>query len=205
MSKFEKFTGYILAGGRSSRMGTDKAFLNIGEKTLLENALDIVKPFCAETKIVLNRSQKDRLDKIPSETPALFDIHEERGALGGVHAALSDCETEFALILAVDLPFAAKEAIERICRIALEKKEFSVFVPLQRDGRRQPLCAVYRVAESRKKAGEILLETRSASMRDLLDSLNTFQIDHSVFSEDQFLNVNTQDEYEKLRRMTGAD
>ncbi len=81
------FTGYILAGGKSSRMGRDKAFLKIGEKTFLENAVEILKPNCDQVKIVLNKSQNHFIEKLPDGISHIFDIHENRGALGGIHAA----------------------------------------------------------------------------------------------------------------------
>ena len=101
----EDFTGYILAGGKSSRMGRDKAFLKIGDKTFLENAVEILKPNCEQVKIVLNKSQNHFIEKLPDDISHIFDIYENRGAVGGIHAALQDCQTEFAVILAVDLPF----------------------------------------------------------------------------------------------------
>ena len=139
------FTGYIFAGGKSSRMGADKAFLKIGEKTFLENAVEILKSNCDQVKIVLNKSQTHFIEKLPDGISYIFDIHENRGALGGIHAAFQDCETEFAVILAVDLPFVTSEAIEKLCEIILREKDFSAIVPRQTDGRFQPLCAVYRV------------------------------------------------------------
>ena len=115
----KRFTGYILAGGKSSRMGRDKAFLKIGEKTFLENAVEILTPVCKQVKIVLNKSQTHFIEKLPEGISHIFDIHENRGAVGGIHAAFQDCKTEFAVILAVDLPFVTSEAIEKLCEIIL--------------------------------------------------------------------------------------
>lgn len=203
MSKFNEFTGYVIAGGKSSRMGTDKAFLQFGNKTFLEHAVDILRPACTKIKLILNRSQTVDLEKLPKEVSYLFDIYEERGALGGVHAALADCDTEFAVCLAVDLPFVSSEAIKTLCRTGLAENSYSAFVPRQKDGRRQPVCAVYRAADCLPKAEKILSESRSASMRDLLGVLETFEVEDLSDNEDMFLNVNSRKDLELLRQKKG--
>ncbi len=197
-----KFSGYVLAGGKSSRMGRDKAFLKIGGKTFLENAVEILAPVCEQTKIVLNKSQKHFLEKIPEGVSHIFDIHENRGALGGIHAAFRNCETEYAVILAVDLPFATSEAIGKLCEIISVKKDFSAVVPCQTDGKLQPLCAVYRVKDCLPNAEEILSKPESASVRDFLETVRVKIIEAEDLAEnrDLFLNINNQTEYENIRQ-----
>ena len=63
MPNRQNFTGYILAGGKSSRMKRDKAFLEIGGKTFLENAFSALAPNCKRVKIVLNPAQKHFIEK----------------------------------------------------------------------------------------------------------------------------------------------
>lgn len=194
------FSGYVLAGGKSSRMGADKAFLKIGEKTFLENAVGILKPNCKQVKIVLNKSQKHFTEKLPAGISYIFDIHENRGALGGIHAAFQDCETEYAVILAVDLPFVTSEAIEKLCEIIFDEKDFSAIVPRQTNGKLQPLAAVYRVKDCLPKAEEMLSKTESASVRDFLETVNAKIIEAEVLDKNQdlFLNINNRNEYEKI-------
>ena len=193
------FTGFVLAGGKSSRMGKDKAWLEINGKTFLENAVDVLRPACSSIKIVLNQSQHHFIEKIPDDIPHIFDIYENRGALGGIHAALTDCETELAIILAVDLPFVSRQAIEKLGEVALDSKDFSVIVPRQIDGRLQPLCAIYRVQDCLPKLEELLDGNDSASVRDFLKSIIVRIIKQSCLSDDRnlFLNVNNQSEFSR--------
>ncbi|MEO8071960.1 MAG: molybdenum cofactor guanylyltransferase [Acidobacteriota bacterium] len=184
------FTGYILAGGKSSRMGRDKAFLKIVERTFIENAVEILKANCEQVKIVLNKSQKHFIEKLPAEIPHIFDIYENRGAPGGIHAALKDCETEFAIILAVDLPRVNGEAIEKLCSIAVDSTDFSAIVPRQPDGRLQPLCAVYRAEDCLPKLEEILLKNNSASARDFLEIVKINIIESADLSDYYYLFAN---------------
>ncbi|HEV8160118.1 MAG TPA: molybdenum cofactor guanylyltransferase, partial [Pyrinomonadaceae bacterium] len=188
--------------GKSSRMKRDKAFLQIGEKTFVENAARILAPVCRQIKIVLNKSQTHFTRKLPENTQYIFDIYENRGALGGIHAALSDCQSGWAIILAVDLQLVTDEAIENLARIAFESKDFAAVVPIQMDGRPQPLCAVYRVEDCLPKLGNLLKEPTSASVRDFLKLVPTRFIGQDELAtngrEDLFFNVNRPSDFQNL-------
>lgn len=190
-----EFTGFILAGGKSSRMGIEKQTLEIGGKTFLARAADALEPVCQTVKIVLNRSQA-----MESELPVVRDIYEQRGALGGIHAALQNCDTKFAVILAVDLPRVTTGAIESLVRLALASNKFTAVVPRQTDGRPQPLCAVYRVKYCLPPLEKILGENDSASVRDFLDAISPKYIDASRLStdEDLLFNVNYPEDFLSL-------
>lgn len=193
-----KFTGYILAGGKSSRMGRDKAFLEIGGKTFIENAFEVLKPNCEKVTTVLNSDQKHFIEKLPRETACIFDIYENRGALGGIHAALKDCETEFAIILACDMPFVTGKLIENLTKIALSEN-FAAIVPRQTDERPQPLCAVYRAKECVFATEKLLTKDLSVSVRDFLELIESKIVEGGNFSEnrDLFTNVNSPTDFEK--------
>lgn len=196
----DNFTGYILAGGKSSRMGRDKAFLEIGDKTFVENAFDALKPNCSQVKIVLNESQTHFIEKLPENTKYIFDRFENRGAPGGIHDSLKDCETEFAIILAVDLPFVNESAIKKLCEITFGSDEFSAIVPLQNDGGLQPLCAVYRVKKCLLTLEKLLEENDSVSVKNFLDFLFPKYTEANCFRKDENLlfNVNYPVDFEKI-------
>ena len=77
-------TGFILAGGKSTRMGTDKAFIEFEGHTLLERALSLARSVTPDVRIVGAR------EKFAPFAPVVEDIFRERGPLGGIHAALRD-------------------------------------------------------------------------------------------------------------------
>lgn len=189
----ELFTGYVLAGGKSSRMGRDKAFLEIGGKDFVKNAVDILKPNCEQVKIVLNPNQKHFIEKLPKNISYIFDCFENRGAPGGMHAALNDCQTKFAVILAVDLPFVTGAAIGKLCKTILEAGERSAVVPRQTDGKLQPLCAVYRAKICLPEIEKILLTSKSAPARDFLKKLSVVYIQENQLAvgADLFKNINS--------------
>lgn len=200
MSRSDLFQGFVLAGGKSSRMGTDKAFLKIGEKTFVENAIDALKPNCRKVSVVLNKTQTDYIDKLPAETPYIFDIFENRGALGGIHSALTACETEFAFILACDMPLVSSAMIGELCSRAVDSERFSALVARQNDNIIQPLFAVYQKEECLKSIESILSQQQSASVRYFLNSVNTELVDEVEFNSKTslFKNINTQYDLDSL-------
>src|SRR6266436_4670837 len=90
---------FVLAGGKSIRMGQDKAFLPWEGQTLLARALEATQAVASLTRIVGARAKFDAYANV------VEDIFVDRGPLGGIHAALSLTAREFNLVLAVDLPF----------------------------------------------------------------------------------------------------
>ena len=74
------FTGFVLAGGKSSRMGKDKAFLQIENETFLERAITTLSTVCENrVKIVLSQNQTNLIEKLPPNVSHIFDIFENRG------------------------------------------------------------------------------------------------------------------------------
>ena len=131
-------SAFVLAGGRSSRMGTDKAFLQLDGRTLLARALDRLHALTPEVRTVGPAA------KFAAYGPVVEDVYADRGPLAGIHAALSASATELNLILAVDLPFVSAALLRFIVE---EARACDAVVTVPRiAGGYQPLCAVYRRA-----------------------------------------------------------
>jgi molybdopterin-guanine dinucleotide biosynthesis protein A len=199
------FSGYVLAGGKSARMKTDKAFLQIKGETFLTRAVKTLSSVCKKSvKIVLNPAQTDFIEKLPNRVPHIFDSYENRGALGGIHAALRDCPSEWAIILAVDLPFVSSKAVKNLAKIVYLSQDFSAVVPVQTDGRLQPLCALYHAEDCLPKLENLLKETVSASVKDFLKLIPVRFVEQNelaaVERSNLFFNVNEPDEYKSAIR-----
>lgn len=197
------FEGFVLAGGKSSRMQTDKAFLKIGDETFVERAVKTLQIVCEDrVQIVLNKTQTDFIEKIPADVSTIFDVHENRGALGGIHAALTNCATKYAIILAVDLPNVSDEAIEKLAEITLSSNKFIAVVPRQTDERLQPLCAVYHARFCLPVLEDLMETNESASANDFLELIFPRTIAQNKLrnddSTDIFFNVNRPADLEKL-------
>ena len=199
------FEGFVLAGGKSSRMGADKAFLKFEHETFLERAIKTLSNVCENrVKIVLNQAQTDLIEKLPPNISPVFDIFENRGALGGIYTALKNCETKFAVILAVDLPLVTSETIEKLAEITLSSNKFVATVPRQTDGRLQPLAAIYLARYALRPLERLINENDSASVNDFLELIAPRTIGQDKLTsnptENLFLNVNHPSEYEELAK-----
>src|SRR5215204_4937391 len=131
MNSCSQAEAFILAGGASSRMGTDKSQLLIERQTFTER---IAETLLKVTDSIAIAGQKDSL------FPSIPDIYPQWGALGGLHAALTACKREWAIVVACDLPFVTAQLFERLAEMRLGQ---DAVVPIQNDGRPQPLAALY--------------------------------------------------------------
>jgi len=186
------FSGFVLAGGRSSRMGSDKAFLEFNGCTLLARALDLLHRLTPEVRIVGPAA------KFAAYAPVVEDIYTGRGPLAGIHAALTSSPTDLNLMLAVDLPFVAESLMQFIVERA-QCSDAVVTVPRIAGGY-QPLCAVYRRAFA--PLAQAALESGRNKIDALFSDANTRVLEESelrqfAFEARMFENLNTP---EDLRR-----
>jgi len=94
-------TGIVLAGGRSSRMGRDKAFLKIGGQPLVERVIGRLQRLCRETIIVTNSPA--RYAYLPARL--VSDVVPGRGPLVGIYSGLRAAQNDLAVVVACDMPF----------------------------------------------------------------------------------------------------
>jgi len=106
-------SGFVLAGGKSTRMGQDKAGLQLNGRTLLEHALGALRSVCRDVAILGNHDLYGQL------APVYDDLFPGCGPLGGIHAALTNSQTEYNLIIAVDTPFLVPAFLAYLAQRAL--------------------------------------------------------------------------------------
>jgi molybdopterin-guanine dinucleotide biosynthesis protein A len=177
---------FILTGGRSSRMGTDKAFLNFGAQTLLERALTLVAAVCPQVAIVGDSAKYSRFGT------AIEDVYRDAGPLAGIHAALLQSSAGLNLMLAVDMPFVSHNLLAFLFACAASTGAL-VTVP-RTGGGFQPLCAVYRTqfataAEHALRAGKNKIDAVFAGLPIRVVEEN--ELEAAGFSAQLFRNVNT--------------
>jgi molybdopterin-guanine dinucleotide biosynthesis protein A len=193
--------GFILAGGASRRMGTDKARLTLGGRTFTERVAAALGAVATEISLVSARPETPAMS-----LPLVADIYRDCGALGGLHAALSACRAPWAAVVSCDLPFVTGELFARLA--ALRTEEADAIVPRQPDGRPQPLCALYSPARCLELAARLLREgerrprvlLQQARMRWVAPAELADLRDAELF----FLNVNTPEDYEQARAKVGT-
>jgi molybdopterin-guanine dinucleotide biosynthesis protein A len=190
-------TGVILAGGASSRMGSNKALLNIGNQTLIERVFTTMSALFSHVIIVTNTPQL--YASLPCRKVA--DIYPGFGSIAGLQAGLDASSTERIFVVACDMPFLNAELIRMLCR---NGNEFDAVVPVNRFGLREPLHALY--AKSALNSLQDAIERGDRSILNLLDKLRTNLVPNDQFSsidgaEESFRNVNTRDEFARVTEM----
>jgi len=140
-------SAFILAGGKSTRMGTDKAFVVLDGRTLLARMLDLARHVTPKIHIVGPPA------KFSPFAPVIEDIFPGCGPLGGIHAALKSSRSDLNVILAVDVPFVSLALLQYLITRARNSSTAAVTIPRSVEGW-QPLCAVYRrqFADAAEKA-----------------------------------------------------
>jgi len=181
---------FILAGGKSSRMGTDKAFVMLNGRTLLRHALDLVSAVTANVSIVGAPS------KFQEFAPVVEDIFPGCGPIAGIHAALQSSASDLNLILAVDVPLVPADLLRYLLAQAQSHSDAIAIVPRTGLGW-QPLCAVYRrefspAAEAALRAGNYKIDALFSKIKVL--AVEEGELAVRGFSPGAFRNLNTQDE-----------
>src|ERR1041384_3964522 len=129
---------FILAGGASSRMGSDKSQLLLEGQTFVERIAVTLETVTDTIRLVGGSPNST----FASRLATVADVYPQWGALGGLHAALSACKREWAIVVACDLPFVTVELFSFLASLRLGHE---AVVPIQPDDRPQPLAALYRV------------------------------------------------------------
>jgi molybdenum cofactor guanylyltransferase len=177
---------FILGGGRSTRMGRDKAFIEFEGRTLLARALDVAHSVSSDVRIVGVHA------KFAAFAPAVEDIFPGCGPLGGIHAALRSSSVDLNLIVAVDMPFITPDLLRYLVERA-RKSAAKVTVP-HCGGGNQPLCAVYGRAFA--DAAELALENGRFKIDALFTNESTqviaeAELTEKGFTVEMFRNLNT--------------
>jgi molybdopterin-guanine dinucleotide biosynthesis protein A len=129
------FTCAILAGGRSTRMGRDKATLNICDKALIQQVYEKAQHFFKDILIVSNHH--DRFFGI--EGPIIRDILPIQSSIIGIASALLYASTPYVFVLACDMPFVTVQSIDHVVK---EVHGEDIIIPHTQSGF-EPLHAVY--------------------------------------------------------------
>jgi len=128
--------GAVLAGGKSTRMGTDKALIRTGGASLLEHIVFSLQQVVSRVMIISSNAKHELYE---NDAVRYTDVVEDVGPLGGIYTALHYSKSEFVFCCACDMPLISPKVISLL---AGESSECDVVVPEVR-GTLQPLCALY--------------------------------------------------------------
>jgi molybdenum cofactor guanylyltransferase len=188
-------TGIILAGGKSSRMGRNKAFLEWEGRPLIERSLQVFRSIFSE--IMISTNHPELYEQYGEKM--VTDIFLDQGPLGGLHACLREARYDYSLFVACDMPFINSEVIRFLAGLTGEEM---AIVPKLSDGV-HPLHAFYHrgcipILEKR-------LEAKRLKLINIFDEFPVRYVSEQEFRwfpdiKRVFSNVNTLQEWEELKQ-----
>jgi molybdenum cofactor guanylyltransferase len=183
--------GYVLAGGRSKRMGRDKALLELGGRPLIEIAVGKLRRVCGEVRILGGAEGVG--DGLGVWGPVVFDRQTGCGPIGGIEAALADSRFEWNLIVPVDMPLLPAEFLEEWVRDVVGRNGVRVAM-FEVGGRRRAMPLMVR-----RELGGFLTRAIERGEYALLAALESAGGEIFVRSAEGrdgwFVNVNTPEEW----------
>jgi len=189
-------TGVLLAGGKSRRMGEDKRFVQIGQRSLLERSLDIVRSVFQDVVIVSAQDSPD----LSAVVPVVRDLVADCGSLGGLYTGLKLASTDRVFVVACDMPFFSQETVRYFVHLNSETD----IVMARLHDRWHPMHALY--GRRCLPVMESMMTAKDLRIHRLLEHATLKS--HAVTAEDlktvdpdgrAFLNINTPADLELAR------
>lgn len=179
-------TGIVLSGGKSTRMGREKGLVNYGGKPLVSYSIQALESLCSNILLSANKNL-DSYKKFGFRI-----VHDEVkgiGPLGGLLACLKQSDTQYNLVLSCDMPFVESALLEYLLSQVVNEQ---AVVPVQENGKLQPLCACYHT--NIISAIEESIQKNNFKMIDFLNHINMKQVlinkQLPFFTEQLFFNIN---------------
>jgi molybdenum cofactor guanylyltransferase len=190
---FQFAAGFLLAGGKSTRMGQDKALLQYEGETLAERGLRKLREICPEVAIAGGSPELSRFGRvIPDASPGC-------GPLGGIVTALEQSAYEWNVFLPVDMPLLPEEALRMMLQMG-SGGEGLVTVPQVGD-RIHTLCGAYsRLALPALRAE---MNAGRLKMKQAIEGTGSFCYMNWDHKAEWFLNINTPEDFDALPRRAG--
>ena len=201
--KIKNITAIILSGGKSSRIGTDKALLKLGNRKVIEVIFSVLDKIFQNIIIITNKIDEFRF----LNTDLYTDIFPGFGPLSGIHSGLHHSETERNFVISVDMPLITYDLISYIGNYKSMK---DIIIPTS-PKKYYVLCALYKkscldVAENllKKASTEKSIKSGKSSVKlfDLINIMKTEYLDISrknFYTNDIMLNMNTLEDYEYVK------
>jgi len=187
-------------------MGQDKSRLVIGGVTLAQRAIRTLSTVCSKVSTVGG----DRVENVPRIEDSIgLNEPNQKAAIVGLYAALSNSESEWSAVLACDLPFVTPELFRLLILKARSiPPTTNVIVPVQPDSRLQPLCGLYRTKDCVSLV-ETAIGEGKLKVGEILDRLGWMSVDQNEIScledsKDLFVNINTPDDLKHAREIRNA-
>lgn len=181
---------YILAGGKSSRMGANKSLMKLNDNTIIEKVIAAIPAKKAFIKVITNSFAEYRF----LNCSMIPDLHKNIGPIAGVQAGLLDSPYEFNFFLASDLPLVTSQIIQSV----LEKHSGEDIFGIRTKNGPEPLCTIY--SKKCLPVIELQINKKDYSLHNL------FKLVPSKFVEtndpESLFNLNSVNDWNRLNRLS---
>ena len=188
MKDSNHITGIILAGGKSSRMGTVKGFLNLNGKLFIEQMIEVLPPLVTEIIIVSNDSNYNKFN-----VKRVNDLIENAGPLAGIYSGLSASKAEKNLVLSCDIPLINSEVLNLLIQ---QIDDVSEIIQIESNGKTMPLIALYN--KDCESVFNALLKKGERRLRYAVSQCKVKNIKLNTEQEKYVSNVNTPEQLIKI-------
>lgn len=189
MNTKNKISGIILAGGKSSRMGRDKASLKLNDLTFLEHVITIIRPFVDDLVIISDNPAHNKYAVKREE-----DFIKDSGPLGGLLTGLYRAKHNNVLVLSCDIPLISRDIVEHLLSESDDRFEVN---QIESKGKTMPLIALYKKSCWYTFYRSLINDERR--VRVALKALNTNTIKIDDKYDFRVQNINTKEEFEAVK------
>ena len=190
MSRQKQISGILLAGGKSTRMMSDKGLIALNDKPLIKHIIETVK-IITENIVIISANPAYR----QFGYPCFDDIIKEKGPLSGILTGLINSTTQKNFVIGCDMPFLSTHILRELITNC---KDFDVILA-EHNSLAEPLCGIYD--KSCIPHFKLLLDQNQLKITDALEGLNTRVISFDKedwFVGNEFANINTMEELKKF-------
>jgi len=183
-----KVGAIILAGGKSSRMGTDKGLLELNGKPMVAHVIDTIKQITDDIIIISDRAAYEVFG-----VPVYEDLIKDAGPLAGIYTGLMNSKHDKNIVVSCDVPFVSEKLLHYLINSC---KNYDVTIPIKNNKSHQ-VIGIYD-----KKCSTVFkneLDNNQRKMKLALEKINLNVVDANQFEEKEFINVNTPSEFKEIQ------
>ncbi len=191
MNRKSNISAYILCGGKSSRMGTDKGMIRYNGKPFIKWVIEAIEPIIPSIFLVTDNEEYSKFGY-----PLIADIHKSKGPVGGIYSALQQSETDNNLILSCDVPNISTSILQNYLIDNLSDEKDVTF--LSDNTNIYPLIAIYN-----KRVLPNFLKAINSDKLKLVNILKELECKNIIVDNEHtrcLININTKEELNLLKK-----
>lgn len=185
----EALTGIILAGGKSSRMGTDKGLLHYNKKPFIQHSINALAPLVSKTIIVSDHDTHDGFN-----VERITDLLKGAGPVSGIYSGLAHSKTPYNIVLSCDVPMINTPVLQLLID---NYNAHHDIIQAQVNDKTMPLIALYKTTV--KSTFKTLLENNERRLRKAVNACSVKNVHLDKTHHINTANINTTTDLKQLQ------